>query len=217
MKIFIRACATLSNKPPAVNWNKYTMLKNCYDSLRKAAGIDPEIYLISDRLPEQWINQIFDDVKQVIEVPQSGNEQSFRCQVDTAAKFDGPILLLEDDYYWRPDTIKHLENAVKVLPFVSPYDHPGHYLEERFDKTYETTLIEGMVYRKAPSNTLTFATTGEILRRHIETIHAHGISDHNMFQALNATGDHLWNPTHSFATHLVGGLLAPNVDWPELW
>lgn len=214
MKVFLRACPTLSDKPPAVDWNKFTMLQNCYHSLKQAGEV--EVYLISDRLPEQWLNDIFDDVKLVVESPPS-NESSFQVQVKMAAEHNGPVLLLEDDYYWRPNTLKHLERSVEELAFVSPYDHPGHYLEERFDKRYETRLIEGIVYREAPSNTLTFATTGEMLRKHMETIMAHGISDHNMFQALNATGDRIWNPTHSFATHLVGGLLAPNVDWYDLW
>ena len=125
------------------------------------------------------------------------------------------ILFVEDDYLWRPNTLPLLENALKTLKVLSPYDHPAHYTEERFDKKYETKLIGNEVYRTCPSNTHTFAVTKEVLKKNIALFTRYGVHDHEMFTELNKT-DQLWCPAYSFATHLAGGNLAPNVNWREL-
>jgi hypothetical protein len=215
MRIFYRVCPTLSDKPPAVDWDKYTMIQKCYNSLLEAGGDKYDIYIFNDRLPQKWIEELYPKYKKIIDAPE-GNAESFAQQVEYASRHSGKVLLLEDDYLWRPDTLKHLDRALDELPFVSPYDHPSHYLEERFDKHFECVLIDGMVYREAPSNTLTFATTGEKLVEHKHIFDYCGILDDALFQGIAAVGDRIWNPTHSFATHLVDGLLAPNIDWQSL-
>lgn len=196
-----------SHKPPIHDDNKYELIKLCYQSFLNTANVDYELIVVVDDVPESWLD-IFNNAQ--FEYAHE-NEGTFHKQLEIARNKE-KVLLLEDDYLWRPNTLQSLFKAVETLSFVSPYDHPGHYLEERFDKHYETTLIDNAVYRRAPSNTLTFASTGEKIRKHFSTFMSYGIRDHEMWQDI---GD-IWNPTHSFATHMVEGLLAPNVDWYDI-
>lgn len=194
-----------SHRPPVHADNKYELIKLCHESFKHAVDCDFELILICDALPEPWLELFKPDRIEYA----SGNKGTFHRQVELARDKD-KVLFLEDDYYWRPHTLSSLFRSLDQLPFVSPYDHPSHYLEERFDKHYDTRLIDGVVYRRAPSNTLTFATTGLEVEKHFSTLMSFGVNDHGMFQAIGE----IWNPTYSMATHMVEGLLAPNVTWP---
>lgn len=216
MKILYRVCATLSDKQPAVDWDKYTMIKKCFESLMIAGAKPEDVTVLYDRLPKPWLEELFPKAVEKVPGP-AGNVPSFHNQLKLASMYEGKVLLLEDDYIWRPDTIRHLERALDELEFVSPYDHPRYYVEDRFPKEFELRLIDGLVYRDSPSNTLTFASTGKKITEHLETMFTYYDGDqpidHEMWQELALAGDRIWNPTYSFATHLVGGLLAPNVEW----
>lgn len=216
MTIILRVSKNSFGKPLPFNIkDKYELVTNCYNSFINANSERYKVIAIGDSFPEEW-KVFFPDVHKWIDVHGLGNEGTFRMQLEIAKKHK-KVLLLEDDYLWRPFTVPLIDKALDKLAFVSPYDHPGHYLEERFSDTFTLKYIDGVVYREAPSNTLTFATTGEMINKHWSTLTSHGIRDHEMFQEIISTGDKMWNPTHSFATHMVDGLLAPNVDWYSLW
>ena len=119
--------------------------------------------------------------------------------------------MVEDDYLWKPDAIDVIEESLNYFHLVSPYDHPGHYIEDRFKyEPKQLRLWSGHVYREAPSNTLTFACNAWVIKQNLEKIKSFGIRDHEMFQSL---GVRMWVPVPSLATHLVTGLLAPGYDW----
>lgn len=216
MIVILRVSKNSFNKPLPFNIkDKFELITNCYNSFIRANSQCYKVIAIADSLPSEW-QVYFPDVHKWIEVSGVGNEGTYKMQLEIAKEHD-KVLLLEDDYLWRADTLPKLEKALDVLPFVSPYDHPGHYLEERFSDQFTLKYVDGEVYRNAPSNTLTFATTGEMIKKHWSTLTGHGINDHEMFQTIQSSGDLLWNPTCSFATHMVDGLLAPNIDWRVLW
>lgn len=211
MKVFYRVSPGLSSHPNPLGSDKYTIIKKCLYTFIDATDNDTEITFICDSMPEPWINEL--DEFGNIQIASHGNVETFHTQLDMASKLedDENVLICEDDYVWRPNTLKDLAISLDVLDFVSPYDHPSHYLEERFDKHYETILISGITYRRAPSNTLTFACKAKKIKDNLSHMKAHGINDHEMWQGLN-----IYNPCYSMATHMVEGLLAPNVNWHDI-
>lgn len=212
MNIIYRICPhASSNKPPIYKEDKLKLAEICLDSFLNAVCSKDKITFLSDGMPIEWFSKLsmYGDV---IDCTGLGNVGTFRTQIELGKNMD-KVLFCEDDYLWRPNTVRELEKAVVELPFVSPYDHPGHYTEPRFDHKYECKLINNIVYRSSPSNTLTFATTGKVLTALWPRMLSFGINDHEMFNSLSEMGWGIWNPTYSFATHMVDGLLAPNIDW----
>lgn len=209
-----------SNPSPYMAEDKFDQVIMSFNSLVGAFGNNrPErFYFISDGAEEwksnfisrlggveaHWINSAH------------GNFQSYKQQLSIAETFEDKVILLcEDDYLWRPNVFQHLELAAETLGLTFPYDHPGHYIEERFGRFKQMTLLNGLTYRKCLSNTLTFAATSEFIKTYMDILSNHGTMDHEMFSLISETED-MWCPTHSFATHLVTGLLAPNVQWDEI-
>ena len=207
MQILYRACPINSPNPPPVHAkNKYELIKMCLDSFMKAID-GHKITFILDKMHEDWL-PLFEGKGEIIRT-NDGNVGTFHKQLELARKMD-KVFFVEDDYFWRPGTVKLIEDALDELDIISPYDHPSHYTEERFDKKYETRLINNHVYRTAPSNTLTFATHGRFINEYWPKWIGAGIADHELFQSLPLK---IWNPTNSYATHMVKGLLAPNIEW----
>lgn len=214
MRIFYRVSSHISpHKPPIYEGNKWNLVTMCHQSFLEAGGKDYTTVYICDN--GGWPDY-FSKFGDVVET-NLGNEGTFHLQIDMASVLDCPSLLVEDDYFWTKDSITRLEKAIETLGIVSPYDHPSHYLEERFDKKYQTALIGGYTYRTAPSNTLTFGATGEIFKTHKNTFKSFGTNDHEMFQNLVSAGVLNWVPSLSIATHMADGLLSPNIDWQSMW
>jgi hypothetical protein len=212
MIILLRISPKSFNKPlPLGIRDKSEAVNLSLSSLVKAGIGKHRVVVISDEWTHGAVPFKYEDW---VEKPGVGNEGTFYTQTDIAIRYldEEVVLYLEDDYLWRPDTLDSLEKACQILGFVSPYDHPAHYLEERFDKRYLTALVDGITYKTSPSNTLTFAAPAKLIKKHSETLKAYGIGDHEMFQKIIAE-DNLWNPCYSFATHLVQDCLSPNVDW----
>lgn len=212
MVTFYRASPYTSNKIRPVPWDKKELVKRCLYSFLEAGGTN--ITFILDGFTQKesvW----FTEFGQVYDATGQGNVGTFHTQLELAPH-DDKVLFVEDDYMWRPATVPLLEKALDTLDFVSPYDHPAHYTEDRFSKQYNTVLIDNIVYRDSPSNTLTFGVKGQTLAKLKDRMKTFGVADHPMFEHLASLGYKIWNPTYSFATHLEKDLLAPNVDWNHL-
>ncbi len=93
--------------------------------------------------------------------------------------------------------------------------HKG--LPEKVDEksVMETFQFNGTAYRFCQTNTHTFAVKHEIFNNHIDAFF-YGIHDWQMFMKLYFEGVKLYAPLYSFATHLVEGKLALNINWKEL-
>lgn len=206
--IFYRICPFKQHSdPPKYMDDKWELVKFCHDSFLKAKTNEPVTYLL-DRC-EGWTDY-FSKTGEVINYIGMDTAYSIKFMFDLAKEIKGKVLMLEDDYLWRPDTIKHLWRGLDEFKLVSPYDHPSHYLEDRFkDFPFKLKLVDNIVWRNSPSNTHTFGTTGEYMREHWD-IFKEGMWDDPMYQSLP---DQIWNPTYSFATHMCRGLMAPGVDW----
>ena len=209
MTIYYRVSPYLSRNKNPLGEDKQSIISVCFDSFKKALD-GQKVIILSDCLNEDQL-KIFDGFEVI--AAQQGNEGSFHHQLDLASALDRSekVFLVEDDYLWQPEAIREIELALDVLQLVSPYDHPGHYLEDRFSsQERRMALINNRTYRSAPSNTLTFATTSGVLQDHLGMIKSYGVRDHELFSDLPVE---MYVPVPSLATHLVTGLLAPNVDW----
>lgn len=199
MKIFYRTCSKSStHKIPLVSSNKKDIIEICFQSFSTFNSSSFDLIVLDD-----------DKLK-------LGNVGTFHRQLDMVCELDNEeiVMLVEDDYLWVPGKIEELRQAAKQLFLVSPYDHPGHYTEDRFrEESKKMRLINGHTYRTAPSNTLTFACQAWVIKQNVDLIKSFCLRDHDMFQSLPVQ---MWCPVPSFATHLVDGLLAPNVDWESL-
>lgn len=213
MLILYRVSPYLSSNPNPMGKDKFQIINTCLDSFKKANN-GSKVVIIADGFSELG-KKIFKEFE-VIE-GKGGNIETFHQQLDEVCRLDNEekVLLAEDDYLWLPGAIDKLERALDELELVSPYDHPGHYLEDRFKhQVKRMVLIDNQTYRECPSNTLTFATRAYVIKQNIELIKPFKIRDHELFQSLPVD---MWCSVPSLATHLVENLLAPNIDWRKLW
>ena len=209
MKIIYRISPFKPDNPAVCYPNDKKMLVDfSHNSFLEAGGKKYQITYILDCC-EFWADE-FEKYGKVINITSKNKNESLLKAYEIA---EGDTLFVEDDYLWRPNTIDKIEFALFTLPVLSPYDHPAHYMEERFDKHFELKLIRNDVYRTCPSNTHTFAIRGDVFKKNAAMMIAYGVNDHEMFTELNKDAQ-MWCPTHSFATHLASNCLAPNVDWP---
>jgi len=205
MKTFYRVSTHLSPNPNPLGTDKKYILDTCYKSFLKAGG--KNITFIANDMPDDW----FPKGMPVVKVDKIGSMANLAKVVEEVWKLpdNEKVFIVEDDYLWLPDTFDRIEKALDVLPIVSPYDHPGHYLEDGFkNQTRKMVLIDNHTWRQAPSNTHTFACKAGIIKANDRLLLTSG--DHEFFTNL---GIDIYVPVPSFATHLVTGLLAPNIDW----
>ena len=199
------------NSPVFFSGDKWELVEMCHDSFIGAGGDRYSVTYVLDSC--DW-GYRFEDFGKVVNISVHKKPASLKKAFEVGLKTEDDVLFVEDDYLWRPNTIPLLENALKTLKVLSPYDHPAHYTEERFDHTYKTKLIGNEVYRACPSNTHTFAIQRDTFKQNYDLISKYDVRDHDMFTALNNIAQ-LWCPTYSFATHLASGCLAPNINWRE--
>jgi hypothetical protein len=204
--IVYRTCPYLSSNPNPLGVDKNFIIKTCFESFKKGSS-GFEVKIINDSVD----GSIFEGYE--IIQGKVGNIESFHQQLDIACQLDNheKVMLVEDDYLWVEGAAAKIERALDELDIISPYDHPGHYREERFKHNPKRmVLIDDQTYRECPSNTLTFATKAYVIKQNIDLIKSFGIRDHELFSSLPHD---MYCPVPSLATHLVEGLLAPNVCW----
>ena len=208
MKVFYRPTSVLSVNPNPLGKDQNYILKTCLDSFLKAGKA--EITFIADRLTEEQ-RDMFGKHGKIVDCEEgmiASRNKAFElaCELD-----EEKVLFAEDDYLWVPDCLEKLELVLDELPLISPYDHPGHYLEERFkNEPKKMILINNHTFRSAPSNTHTFACHASLIKENRD-LFMKTWGDHETFVKL---GVQMYVPVPSWATHLVTGLLAPNVNWP---
>lgn len=210
MHVLYRVSPYLSTHPSPLGNNKLEITKTCFESFNRAVDTDIDLTIIADNLPPEYLH-IFEGQRVI--PGNGGNIKTFHQQLDIVCTLpnEDKVLLAEDDYLWMPNSLKTIERSLDEFEIMSPYDHPGHYLEERFkNQPKRIRLIDNQTYRDAPSNTLTFACRAYVIKQNIDLIKSFGVRDHEMFQAL---GKDLWVACPALATHTVVGLLSPNRDW----
>lgn len=212
MQVLYRISPFNSTHPSPMGNNKYENNEKCLNSFLNANDNNSKIIFLADSLDPEWVEKRLKPYGEVI-IPQSGNVETFTEQLDLICNMgnEDKVMVVEDDYLWRPNTLKQIEDALDELPIIFPYNHPGHHTEPRFkDQPKRIRLINGFTYHDVPSNTLTFATKAYVIKQNYEKIRPFGVRDHELWQSL---GIDMWSPDLSISTHLVEGLLAPNVQW----
>ena len=191
--------------------DKWKLVQMCHKSFLNAGGGNYKITYIINSC--DWGKHFKGG--DIVKIRATSKLESLRAAFKVGLETGEDVLFVEDDYLWRPGTIPLLEHALKTLRVMSPYDHPSHYAEERFnDFPFRLKQIGNEVYRTCPSTTHTFAVTKDVMKENYNLISDYGVQDHEMYTELNKVAQ-LWCPTYSFATHLAGGNLAPNVNWRE--
>ena len=216
MNIIYRATAKKQWNPAPVHADdKWKLVKLCHESFLKAKDKEQVTYLL-DQCPQEWVDYFSEygvvvNNDGLVDYDVSG---SIKRMFNYAKDLEGKILMLEDDYLWRPNTIKHLWRALDDYPLVSPYDHPSHYIEKKYyDFKFRLQITDGMVWRNSPGNTHTFGTTGDYIRGHWN-LFKDGVYDTPFYESLP---HQVWNPIPALATHMCVGWLSPSVDWKELY
>lgn len=211
VNVYLRICPFKSiHHSPFWDEDKFQLVSHCLQSFREA--FDRQHYrliFISD-CAEKWRKDLQKPHDKWIECPGAGNFGTFKEQLNRA-RWDARCLLLEDDYLWKPSVSRVFMEALSKYSLVFPYDHPKHYTEPEFAPV-EMIKDGHRQYRTCKSNTLTFATTGDFIRRHYNTFTTHGVQDHALFSELSQEAK-LVCPIPSLATHLVADCMAPGVDW----
>lgn len=190
--------------------DKFSIVKACFESFKRAIDTDIDLTIIGDNLSSKYL-ELFEGYTVI--PGKGGNIETFHQQLDIVCTLpnEEKVFLVEDDYLWVPNSMSVIKRSLDEFEIMSPYDHPGHYIEERFkNEPKRLRLIDNQVYRDAPSNTLTFACRAYVIKQNVDLIKSFGIRDHEMFQEL---AKDLWVPVPSLATHMVEGLLAPCRDW----
>lgn len=212
MQVLYRISPFNSTHPNPMGNNKYENNEKCLNSFLNARDTDCKITFITNALDSEWVDKHLKPYGEVVEAP-TGNVETFTEQLDLVCNMgnEDKVMIVEDDYLWRPNTLKQIEDALDELPIIFPYNHPGHHTEPRFrDQAKRIRLINGFTYHDVPSNTLTFATKAYVIKQNYEKIRPFGVRDHELWQSLSID---MWSPDLSISTHLVEGLLAPNVQW----
>jgi hypothetical protein len=198
--------------PNPLGRDKYVIVEKCLESFLKAKDTDCQITFLADSMDPEWVEKKLRPHGEVL-IPHRGNEETFWKQLDLVCNMgnEEKVMVVEDDYLWRPNTLKQIEEALDTLPVVFPYDHPAHHTEERFkDKPKRIRFVNGFTYHDVPSNTLTFATKAYVIKQNYEKIKTFGVRDHELWQSL---GVDLWAPNYGIAEHLVIGLESPNYNF----
>jgi hypothetical protein len=196
-----------NNPPPIYADDKWELVKYAHESFLKANDSDEKVTYLLDRC-EGWTDY-FQKTGVVINYTGKDRSYSILKMFEMAKEAQGKVLMVEDDYYWRPNTIKILLRGLDEFKLVSPYDHPAHYIEEQFkDFQFKLKLIDNTVWRNAPSNTHTFGTTGDYMREHWD-VFREGMWDAPMFRELP---DQVFNPIPGLATHLCRDWISPGFE-----
>src|SRR3990167_5514293 len=103
--------------------DKWKLVEMCHDSFLKAGGKNYERTYVIDSC--DW-GKHFEG--EIVNIESHNKNASLLTAYDIAIALDDDILFVEDDYLWLSDTISLLDVALKILPVLSPYDHPAHYL-----------------------------------------------------------------------------------------
>lgn len=206
-----------SNPSPILNDDKFKLNQLCLRSFVSAfKEVKPKMVFICDYTTPQTIEMIRRVVpfeKEIISTGLGINETCLK-QYDLflEQKDEDEVLFSECDYLWLSSSGQKLLDALRKLPYVSPYDHPDKYL---LDKKVDIKLVNGKHWRSTPSTTSTFATTRDNFLKQKDIFYKYGYLDKARWEEMGS--DVLFTPIPTLATHCVTSQMAPGIDWKEEW
>lgn len=222
MKVIYRMTSIQSsNHSPVLYEDKFKLNKLCLKSFREAfVDICPHIHFILDHADKRLDKMIEDTIPWSFEIEHTelGINETMVRSYEIASKYDDYVLFQECDYLYRPVIGAQFLQAIEELKLVSPYDHLNFYQDRSIhSNTCQIEVVMDQHYRTTERNTMTWATTSDIVKENIDRLKYHGYLDVEVWQDLRYAGYPLWVPIPSFATHMVTDYLSPGVDWRSIW
>jgi len=219
MIVYYRICGVRSTNPsPIFDDNKFKQNELGLRSFVAAfKNVKPTVHFILDYCDQRYVDML----KRIVpfhytyEATQLGiNETCLRQYQLFEEQADDEVLFQECDYLWLPDSGQALLDALRVLPFVSPYDHGDKYLVD--EKVY-VKLVGDKHWKSTTSTTATFATTRKHFMDNKEIFYKHGYLDKARWEEIDIYAKSLYTPIPALATHMVKDWLSPGIDWKTEW
>lgn len=141
---------------------------------------------------------------------------------DNLIKPDDNILIVEDDYMFKPGWAKILIEGIDMVGesgFVAPYDHRDKYDRNVYNGlTSQIFISDSCHWRTTPSTTNTYAGKARAFEKFYELhkVFSTGVSitrDHDKFIETWANGGKLISPMPSIASHIDPPHMAPCYNW----
>jgi hypothetical protein len=222
MKVYYRLTEVPStNPPPIFKDDKLKLNEICLKSFVEAyQDIKPSVTFLCDYCSPKTGEMIeklcpFD---KTIEYMTLGINGTALQQFFWAYYQKDDILFQECDYIYHPNIGKKIEDAVKELEIVSPYDHPNFYFDKEIHSDMAMIkLIDDVHWRSTERNTMTFAIRNDVYQKTYEIWRRWGYLDDGNWKEVREMGHMLFTPIPSFATHMVSDWMAPSVEWQSLW
>jgi hypothetical protein len=200
-------------------FDKLKLASLCLKSfVRSFKETKPKIHFLLDSCPPEWEEMIDSLVYWDHEIEHlrcNDQNQSYLIQLDRAKPLDEPVLFQEDDYVYLDGAGRKIEEALKELEFINPYDHKEFY-DEKLDyhrQPSEIKLVGDQHWRTIDFNTMTWGCHSGRLTNYWETLHIHGFWDKDTWDDMAKEGAKLWSPIPTLCTHLHQDFLSPGVDW----
>lgn len=229
MKVYYRLSPKNSvheARRPRHSFDKINLAKYCLRSFVEAfTEVKPTMVFILDNCDKDWetmVKEVCPFETEIVHIkrddktpPMGYDHTSYYKQLDLAKDVNDYVLFQEDDYVYLPHTGKKLLEAMKVLEFVSPYDHLEFYTRnQEFHKPpFDIRLAGDHHWRTIDFNTMTWGCHSSRLSLYWEDLHKHGCWDRDTWEEMAKHGAKLWSPIPSLATHMHNGFLSPTIDW----
>ena len=222
MLVIYRACSVGSSKPRPID-GKINLVRACFDSFVSAfTDVNYDLVVLLDK-PNKELRNIFNRTSREKRIEESyygsfneGNTKSFHRQLDIVLEEKDTFLLVEDDYIFLPGSGKIIARALEMLPFITPYLHPGYFMEDIHQYKKEVILVDNQCWMGVVSTTLTFGGQYEYLLKEHEEMRRYGWADHPMWESITQRVP-LYTPIPILATHCELPYLAPTYDWSQGW
>ena len=220
MKVYYRMTPTYSQheaRRPRYPFDKLHLADMCLKSFIEAfSEVKPKIHFILDKCGSEWEKMIKTPFEQEIEHVEFGTMfRTLPYQYELARNANDYVLFQEDDYIYLKDTGQKLLDAMKVLEFVSPYDHREFYTLNKVNHKppFDIKLIGEQHWRTIDFNTMTWGCHSERLKDYWDELNMYGYWDKDTWIGMGKAGAKLWSPIPSLATHMHLDFLSPGIDW----
>ena len=180
--------------------------------------VKPKIYFIMDSCGSEWDTMIKKLVPWKYETEHVNLGSLFRTlplQWSMAKELDDYVLFQEDDYVYLKGAGKKIEQAMKELEFVAPYDHLEFYTVNKdfHHGPFEIKLIGNQHWRTIDFNTMTWGCHSGRLTTYWEQLNMKGYWDKDTWEEIGKEGGKLWSPIPTLCTHMHADFLSPGIDW----
>ena len=223
MHVYYRLTSIPSTNPSPIHQEDKNKLNElCLRSFVEAyKDVKPNVTFLCDYCPPVYHTMIetLCPFQKDIQFSELGiNGTAYRQFVLAQNVEDEVILFNECDYIYRPNIGKIMEEAIRELDLVSPYDHPNFYKDhDMHSEQVLLKLVNDTHWRSTERDTLTFGIKTSVFKDHADIFKRYGYLDNENWKEMREAGHMLFVPIPSLATHMCSDWMAPSVNWKELY